>query len=170
MTSVILKSFPMPISVNKSYRNLSFKGRPGRVKTKYYLEFQRQASLWAMANTANILEARALAKKLGSGYVFKVNYFFWFHKDTILMKNPGLTKRRGDPKANDSENRLKPLSDVLFAILGVDDCWLWSGSFDKGVLKDQNMSECVDIEIKLVQLFTEVGINGSPNLHPLLSK
>lgn len=137
-----LSHFPMPPSVNRLHR--AVKGRV--IKSAEYRSYENEVRTWMLTHQKELQKARDLCQKVSALKFVHIDTIFEFHKSAILTKE-------NKPKRNDTSNRLKALHDVLAAILGIDDCYFWSGNFDKTVIPD---SQREGVEITLVLAETEV--------------
>ena len=81
--------------------------------------------------------ARELTLVAGSRRFIHVDTVFYMLRGRILCKD-------GTPKRNDTSNRIKALHDALAQILGIDDSYFFSGSYDK-IAVDDEMHVGVDI-------------------------
>lgn len=135
-----LSNFPMPPTVNKLHR--AFRGRV--IKSKEFRNYEQLVKVWMMTNRQELHIARAITLRAGPMKFLHLDTVFKFHRKSILT----LENR---PKRNDTSNRLKALHDVLGAILGIDDCWFWSGAFDK-MLVEEKEPEGVEITLIVAEL------------------
>lgn len=125
MICITFWGFPMPPSVNHAYRNLAIRGRPGRVKTKEYRDFEREVLFWGIGHVNEVRDAQdQLAGRAQPRLC--VERTFFFPKSEIYCKD-------GTVKQNDTTNRIKLLDDALAKLLGVDDKFFWSGHISKEV-------------------------------------
>ena len=120
-----LTGFPLPPSANGLYKSV---GRR-RAKSSDYLAFERSAIAWMRWHTIEIDEARELTLLTGPNRYIHIDCVFYMLRERIICKS-------GLPKKNDTSNRLKALHDALSQILGIDDCYFFSGSFDKVAVDD----------------------------------
>ena len=139
ITQVRLTRLPMPPSVNKAYRTFHIHGIARRGKTKELQKFERHIVKWGLANTESLREVKELTDKCSKDLFLHVKVQFFFHHKAILCKD-------GSPKRNDTENRMKPVLDGVAGILGIDDKWFWSGSFEKFVCPEYQDEHC-NVEI-----------------------
>lgn len=138
-------NFPLPPSVNALYSTIGYENNR-RVKSKVYVDYQRDVRNWVAANLTEIKHARDIAKAVyGTAQAFHVDSTFYMLHKQIVCKD-------GKPKRNDTSNRLKALYDVIGDIvIGLDDSYFWSGSFFKySVAADKDVR--VDMQFKLLQL------------------
>ncbi len=136
--SLEIKNFPHPPSVNRMYAYPQ-----GRVvKSKEYAQYDKQIIKWRINNQDKMLYIQQFVKELGA-LVIHIDATFYMFREGIICKN-------GKPKRNDTSNRIKILHDVLSGLIGIDDCYFWSGSFSKtGIEKAEGSSEYVDLVLKL---------------------
>lgn len=109
--------FPMPISENEMYATV---GRR-RIKSAALRQYHQQCNIWVMKYQPIFKELRRIGQ---SKQVLRMNIDFYFLKNRIFCKD-------GRPKKLDASNRLKPIHDVISELMGLDDCYLWCGSFNK---------------------------------------
>lgn len=156
-TTVILRGLPLPPSQNQAYRNVSG-GPRGRAKTRDYRLFEMQMADWCARHENDLARARRLCARLDRHNVFHVEYCFYFKHEDIFMQNDGKPpkarpwerpRRKGEPKRNDTSNRIKVLDDCLAKVLGIDDSWFWSGSFTKQALEHPVFPAGVDVTLTL---------------------
>jgi Holliday junction resolvase RusA-like endonuclease len=133
---VTLSGFPMPPSVNNLYISM---GRR-RVKAPSYRAFERQVLQWMMLHAQELDLARKLSTMTGPQRFIHIDAVFFMHRSRILCKD-------GRPKKNDTANRIKALDDALAQILGIDDCYFWSGSYDKAAVDDESL---VGVDVTMV--------------------
>ncbi len=154
---VELKSFPMPPSDNGLKTPIYVGGKPRMIKSRDYHDFETEARIWMMKNDEQIEKARQLIQKTGPGWALKVDRVYWFHRDTVVRKTASKKTgaRIGEPKQNDTFNRIKALHDALAQILGIDDKWFWAGETHKKILKHIAFPECVDVTLSLVDMMAD---------------
>lgn len=155
MDTCELKNIPMPPTANRLYRNPSERERaiflskgmspPGRFKSKNYDVFYSEMKAWCLQNMVKLNLARAMTLRLGPGVFLRCDVTFVFDERTILTK-------KMTPKRNDTFNRVKALHDVLAEALGVDDCWIWSGSIDKTWRDHPAFPECANVTLSLMEI------------------
>ena len=143
MIDIIIKDFPMPVSVNKSMMpvmgRLKFNknGRPygsGRfVKTDSYKRFEAEAIKWELSHKkgleslkSEIVQRRRELNKEGKELTLRVQYFAVFPKDKIITENNKLERR-------DADNLIKTCKDVLFKSLCLDDKHVFKDEIEKVV-------------------------------------
>lgn len=122
-------NFPMPPSVNSSLA--LFRGR--LIKTARHREFQSLCEIWAYANFKRIQEIRAEMGKWSERRFFHINYVFNFPHTRIFSQ-------KNTVKKIDVTNRIKPVEDAIFKILGLDDSLVFSGSFSKCIAENRSSS------------------------------
>lgn len=133
---VNLVRFPLPPSANALYANFGKR----RIKTAVYKQFEQAARFWLLRNSRQIDEARSLTLETGPRKFIHIDTVFFMLRKNIICKD-------GTPKRNDTSNRLKALHDVLAQILGLDDCWFFSGSYDKVAV---DLPKHVGVDITMV--------------------
>jgi hypothetical protein len=137
---ILLSGMPMPPSVNAAYYTDRQTGT--RHKTRDYLLFSREFQVWGLRNMQSLIAARNFVQAtIRPGQALHVEHIFSFErskivqaKDSKSVKDPLNFRRAGEPKTNDTSNRIKILDDVLSDALHVNDCWFWSGSYTKRIL------------------------------------
>lgn len=147
----------MPISINNAFANLPANRGGGRVKVSAYRAYERDVQMYALKNGALMNQARDLISHIGPEAVIHADYLFRFHASSIIMKHDSKTidqktmrrKLKGEPKRNDTSNRIKVLEDCLSTILGIDDCFFWSATYDKAPIANDGLPEHVDIMLSL---------------------
>lgn len=132
----MLRKMPVPPSANQLYAFAKTYNR--MVKTKVYREYEREVLRWRQLNELQIKDCRDFFRDLGN-QVINVDATFYMPKTEIICKS-------GKPKRNDTSNRLKALHDVLSELIGIDDCYFWSGSFQK---LSTDSEPYVDIKFRL---------------------
>lgn len=161
----------MPPPDNQLYAN-NFGSGKGRFKTKVYKSFENDVRIWALQKRVQVEIARDMTLQLSARQAFRLDCLFWHCSTDILMKSDGKRslqnpspKLKGEPKRNDTFNRVKALSDSLAAILGIDDCWFWAGSVDKLPVKNGVQKVGVDITLSFYHL-CDYAYNKSANDSP----
>jgi Holliday junction resolvase RusA-like endonuclease len=136
----IISGFPMPPTTNHLYATVGKK----RIKSKEYKQFRERVRIWMLQHHHELMLARNVSTKVGPRRFLHLDMTFRFHIDRILTKD-------SKPKKLDGSNRVKALEDVLCEMLGIDDCWVWSGSFDKSI-QDPARDEDVEITLLVAEL------------------
>lgn len=131
-----LLRFPLPPSANALYASIGKR----RVKTAVYKKFEHAARYWMLKHSSEINDARTLTLDTGSQRFIHIDTVFFMERKNIICKD-------GTPKRNDTSNRLKALHDVLSQILGLDDSYFFSGSYDKVAVDDPSL---VGVDITMV--------------------
>jgi Holliday junction resolvase RusA-like endonuclease len=119
-----LLNLPMPPSVNAL-----FAGTSRRYKSDKYKAFEWEISRWALKNGSSLQLLRAEIEKaifLDREIALSMSYEFYFTYESILTKE-------NKPKRNDTANRIKAIEDSIAKLIGVDDKYFWSGTFNKRV-------------------------------------
>lgn len=149
MIDIIIKDFPMPVSVNKSMMPVMGKlkfnknGRPygsGRfVKTQEYKDFESKALEWELSHKkgleslkAEVIKRRHELSKTNQDLTLKVQYFAVFPKQKIFTENNRLQKR-------DADNLIKTCKDVLFRAICLDDKHVFKDEIEKVVGSSEYM-------------------------------
>lgn len=122
---VNLEGFPLPPSVNNLYLTIGKR----RVKAGDYRLFERAVMVWMKRNAEALDYARQLTILTGPKRFIHIDTMFYMKRERIFCKD-------GRPKRNDTSNRIKALHDALATILGLDDCYFWSGGYDKQAVDD----------------------------------
>lgn len=156
MIDIVIKDFPMPISVNKSLIPVIGKikftkhGKPkgvGRlVKTEDYRKFESKCMDWELAHKTGLekLKEEIILRKreleaIGKPLTLKVDFYAVFPESKII---DGLKLERLD-----SDNRIKPAKDLLFRSLNLDDKHVFADHIEKVVGSSEYMiiriSECL---------------------------
>jgi len=148
MSKVVIKNFPMPPSINESYKSGVVKfinkhgGRSFRSKiygsTELY-SFKNKALLWGLQNKDMVTQAEKLIQIwIKEGYQLKTDFYFIFPKAKILTTTK---KAKNKIKRNDADNRLKAARDALKLLINVDD-----SNFTTGVVEiahSESEEKCV---------------------------
>lgn len=134
-----IPNFPLPPTTNKLFAFAKTYNR--MVKTKTYRAYDKAVQFWVLSNPGQINDLRAFFRGLAPN-VIHIDAIFYMKKGSIICKD-------GRPKCNDTSNRIKALHDVLSTIIGVDDSYFWSGSFEK-IAVDEN--EYVEIKLTIRQI------------------
>lgn len=123
------------------------------MRSHAYKMFESAARKWMILNPEMVDEARQLTLDAGP------NRFI--HIDTVFrMLRKNIFTKEQKPKRNDSSNRIKALHDVVAEMLGIDDCYFWSGSYDKVAVDDESE---VGVDITMViSTYTDQGCDSSP--------
>lgn len=149
MIDIIIKDFPMPVSVNKSMMpvigKLKFNknGKPygsGRfIKTDAYKKFESDALNWELSHKkgleslkAEIIKRRQELIKQNLELTLKVQYFAVFPKEKLITINNKLERR-------DADNLIKTCKDVLFRSLCLDDKHVFKDEIEKVVGESEYM-------------------------------
>lgn len=149
----------MPPSINAAYRNISVPGVKGRAKTKEYRMFELAVATWVSSNPRQMQSMRLLCEGMDRTKVLFGQYRFYFPANEIIMQSDGKPpkakpwdrpRRKGEPKRNDTSNRIKCLEDALMKAVGFDDSFIWSAHYTK-VPRDPNFPlSFVDLKFDLV--------------------
>lgn len=134
---ITITGLPVPPSVNQLYAYVCNR----LIKTKSYKLYEHATYKWLTVNPEQIRNVRTFFKDIGD-HVIHVDAIFHMKRKDVICKT-------GKPKKNDTSNRLKALHDILGSvIIGVDDSYFWSGSFEKIAIDDSG-EPSVDITFKL---------------------
>lgn len=139
---ISIRGFPMPPSSNNAYIN-SESG--GRVKARSTREYQDTVKWWAIQNAHQMNRLRDWVLMLPPKHAIRLDRMFNFMPHKILTKN-------GEPKRNDTTNRIKLLDDAVSALIGIDDCYFWNGYVDKSPIIVEGLQECVDLHFGFIDL------------------
>ena len=116
----------MPPSVNNYYATIKIGGRLRRIKSRDANAYEAAMRRWAFTFLDSIKRAKEFLKGLTPGMVLALHVDFFFPREKIFTK-------KNTPKRNDTSNRIKALHDQICMILGIDDCYIFDGSFTKRV-------------------------------------
>lgn len=153
-----IHGFPMPPSDNKLKTPALIRGKPRSRESSEYSAYKFAALIWSKKNHEAIEKAREFTLQCQPGWAIKIDRVFWFKADSVICISDGKkgsTTRAGDPKRNDTFNRIKALHDVFSALLGLDDKWFWAGNTEKKILSHPAFPECVDITLSLVDMHSK---------------
>ncbi len=142
---MLLMNLPMPPSMNGMYDSAIIDGKQRRVKAANMKAYERDMATWALANSSTLRELRAQLAMRPNGFYLTVDATFLFHRANVRTL-------KGLPKRNDTSNRIKALHDQLAQLFGVDDCWIWDGSFKKRVLPPTAKFEHCNVTVGIIQL------------------
>ncbi len=137
---MILSRIPMPPSSNNMY--VTLKGR--RFKSPGMRAWEKAFTDWCLENVTPISAARLQVKKLRPGLFLRMDCEFFFQKKRIICKD-------GNPKKLDASNRIKPLHDIVSAVLNIDDCWIFQGDCKKCWTENGN-PETARVNLELVYI------------------
>lgn len=122
MKSILIASFPLSPSDNELYYNMN---GVGRVASKELREYKKLCEAYALKNAKMFREVKSIMANEWKGFsAVKADYFFVFKRERLYCKD-------GRVKKLDSSNRIKAVQDCLFNILGLDDKFVFAGSFEK---------------------------------------
>lgn len=131
---VWLTHIPIPPSINNAYPT-SRTGR--RFKSKELITWEREFRVWGMLHCQDVRVIKEEFQDMTKGCVIAVNCIYYFNQHRVLTKD-------GRPKRLDADNRLKCLLDQVTELIGIDDCYIWEGSFSKRIARQD---EFCDVEI-----------------------
>jgi Holliday junction resolvase RusA-like endonuclease len=137
MTIILIPDLPMPPSANELYRNVM---GVGRVATKELKDYKSAMKRWAFANNYLV---REIADVVAKWRFIDVSANFHFRHSRIITLD-------GRAKKIDTSNRLKALHDSLAEALGIDDKVFWNVHAKKLVLREETMTEHVDIYLEQI--------------------
>lgn len=122
MGIIEIDKFPFPPSENEVY---SSNGR-FRFANKKLKDYKSIVLVWRAMNIPVVerLQKELSEKKVG------IRAYFHYRKERVFTKD-------GSPKRNDVTNRIKPLQDCLFEIIGSDDKWVFEFSCKKLCSEDE---------------------------------
>lgn len=127
-----LVGIPIPPSMNNAYPT----GKNGRrYKSAELTRWQTEFQIWSFLNRMHVLELQSYFSRKG---FLRVDCEFYFKHERVLCKD-------GRAKRLDADNRLKSLLDSLTNLIGIDDSWIWAGSFSKHVAKSHEEC-CVNLD------------------------
>lgn len=132
---VTLKDISMPPSINNAYPT----GAHGkRFKSAEYRKWEESLKTWGRFNSHILNNARRTFNTPRAGFFIDLHCSFKFEKSKILT----LDHR---PKICDLDNRIKIIIDGITKLIGFDDKWIFSASFDKRPI--EGFSRC-DISLR----------------------
>jgi len=138
---MIIKDFPMPISVNRAYRSVRTGEHSKMVKTDKYKEYIDLVNGYQLVNFQLLKGFSEMAKVwVDAGNTLSFERIFLFHKKKICRKD-------GRSKKLDVSNRIKCVDDCICDLLGIDDKYIEYGTELKMITSDENQ-ERVYIGIK----------------------
>lgn len=143
LQQVTLKDIPMPPSANNLYATIWKTKR--RIKTKEYNVYEQMMNLWASTHPQQLSNARQLTLNIKQNQALKVDRTYWFPREKVLTK-------QGKPKRNDTSNRIKALDDAVSALIAIDDCFFWDGSFEKQIVPQGDHPGWVDLTLTIIDL------------------
>lgn len=118
--ALLIKDFPMGVSINLAYRNIP--GR-GRCVSKELTAYKKECALWAMSNGKAKQAFYDLIKEEEAD-TFKIDFYFVFKHERLWTKD-------GRPKRLDASNFIKTTEDQLCEFLGIDDRHFFNISAEK---------------------------------------
>lgn len=145
----------MPPSDNALKTPVIVRGKPRSRKSDEFEAYEFTALIWSKRHQEVLEKAREFTLQCQPGWALRLDRVFWFQASNIICQNDGRkgsTTKAGDPKMNDTFNRIKALHDVLGRLLGIDDKWIWSGNTEKKILKHPAFPEGVDLTMSLVDM------------------
>lgn len=143
LEQITLKDLPMPPSANNLHATIWKTKR--RVRTKEYNIYEQMMNLWASTHQVQLNNARQLTIALKKDQAIRVDRTYWFQRSSVLTKT-------GEPKRNDTSNRIKALDDSLSALLGIDDKYFWEGSFEKLIVPSGDHPGWVDVTLTIINI------------------
>lgn len=153
--------FPLPPSVNSYLMPVAGKIKfsqkrkkhytPGRlVKTKEHIAYESECTMWILQNrqmVEKIKERIFFALKAAENdfkpFALRVDFYFCFEHSRVLTVNHKIQQR-------DRDNFLKPATDQLKNVLGIDDKYIFSGNVEKVTAKTKD-EECVLIRVSVTR-------------------
>lgn len=139
---IVLDRLPLPPSENNCYPTNRKTGR--RFPSRELGEFQEAMKAWRVQNIRIVNQARSLlvATNPTQQKPIRVDRYFAFNHKRLWALS-------GAAKKLDASNRVKPMDDALCEhVLGMDDCWIWSGKSEKLSSHDE---ECCILVLSLFE-------------------
>jgi Holliday junction resolvase RusA-like endonuclease len=161
MDQFVFRNFPMPPTVNKSYRpgmHVSL-DRHGRTiselrinRSQKLKSYSHEIENYKLMNLSKIGTAKAFVRQwLMDGFFVRCDMHFMWPEDKIFAKNKKTLLRL------DADNRVKAARDALGKCLGLDDTYFICGQVEKSILH-QGGSPCVIIRLMKTRIRTEIEI------------
>jgi Holliday junction resolvase RusA-like endonuclease len=139
----VLTGLPLPPSENRLFMNVPTHGKfRGRIKTPEYRQYIADFEAWALMNRLKLGSLRSAFKEQMK---LEVEFVMYFAHEAIYCKD-------GRIKRLDIQNRFKAICDLLAAALGINDSCFFKVSAEKRVSE----KECVNIKLKILEIFTEL--------------
>jgi Holliday junction resolvase RusA-like endonuclease len=154
---IIFPDFPMPPTINKSYKSITRRIRVGKnivlrssmIHSELLNKFYVDVKMWENKNKLPIEVASDLIKSwVLSGYELKVDYYFLFPREKIYTKTKNAKSKL---HKLDADNRIKAGRDGLSECLKIDDTYFVSGNIEK-VIQQEGKTECVIIVISKTKI------------------
>lgn len=139
--SVWIQNLPLPPSVNEYL--MPVQGR--LVKTGIHIEYDKMFTMWTMRNKSYVdkLRTKVAELKQDCNFGLQVDMYFCFHQPRIYALN-------GDVKQLDRDNRIKPATDQMHKLIGIDDRYIFSGNSEK-VTTNRKEDECLIVKISTMR-------------------
>lgn len=139
---VWVDGLPLPPTVN----DYLIPVRNRLVKTKTHADYDRQFSMWVIRNLDGINSMKHKIKLILNQREYKalrVDMYFCFHE-------PRLISKLGDIQKLDRDNRIKPATDQMHKLIGVDDKHIFAGNSEK-VITQRKDEECLIVRISTMK-------------------
>ena len=147
---ILFNDLPLPPSVNHCYAG--FHGR--RFRSKALKSFLRSAEAWKLTHMGQVLFAERLMRGwLAKGFQIRVDCWFCFEHSRIYTM-------KGEVKALDAHNYIKPLHDALAEMLRIDDKHFFAGNAEKVTTKSKD-EECSIVKLTPMSPTTKTLTLGS---------
>ena len=142
-----IQNFPLPPSVNNMLASVN-----GRlIKTGSHKKYRQDCLNWSVINHKTfwpirneLLGIQTQMEREGKIFALSIDFLFVFHVEQLIGK-------KGQLKALDADNRLKPARDALAACLTIDDKHFVSGYYE-AVTTSALGGECCIIRIRQTNL------------------
>lgn len=155
--AIWIKNFPLPPSQNTAnipiVGKMAISKKTGKkyykarvIKSKEHDHFYQMCRIWAIQNKTAMTQIKEYLKRYqeeceakGETFALKIDFYFVFHVERVLtLKNQA--------QELDTDNRLKPCSDGLKMVLGLDDRYYFTEHCEKVTTTTKDL-ECTIIKI-----------------------
>lgn len=156
---VWITGLPLPPSANSMYDiNVNKKwikrnGKPflktstGKRKSAELITFQTRCELFKRQHTQSIEKISKMCHEwIQQGFMIGMDSYCIFQYDRIWSKDR-------KPLNLDADNRRKALQDAIFALLGIDDRYVFCGNIEKVTCIDKDL-ECSIVRLRPVKAQT----------------
>lgn len=165
---VWILDFPLPPSVNSYLMPVAGKIKKNKltknsyrqgmlVKTQAHRDYESECILWSLQikeRLDKIKERIFFAMKAAENdqvpFALKVDLYFCLEHSRLITKNNKVQRI-------DRDNRIKPATDQLHHILGIDDKYIFAGNAEKVTAQSKD-EECVIIRISITRPRTKTQI------------
>ena len=112
-----------------------------RYKSKELASWEKEFLMWVLFNREVVQQAKIEFEAIPATALISVDCIFNFRQEKIFCKD-------GRAKRLDADNRLKCLLDQVTKLVGIDDCRIFRGSFEKRITTERN--EGIDIFLSIL--------------------